>query len=156
MFVKKETTERLAKTGANESDDTHLPYKISARDFHQARLPTLLPFPFWACRLPLGSSYITFLHCFVPHLSFPFPPTSAFSFDKSLHFLRLVLKSSDACLWKGQLLTPSHSTTLTSRIQISHLAALPNVCIPLPLSQTCGEYMRTPSGYTASKTDTTC
>ena len=40
-FVKKKTTERLAKTGANESDDTHLPYKISARDFRQARLSHL-------------------------------------------------------------------------------------------------------------------
>lgn len=113
--------------------------------------PPVLPFPFWACRLPLGSSYITFLHCFVPHLSFPFPPASAFSFDKRLHFLRLVLKSPDACLWKGQLLPPSRSVTLTFRVQISHLAALPNVCIPPPLSQTCGRYMCIPSAHTGSK-----
>jgi hypothetical protein len=40
---------------------------------------------------------------------------------------------------------------LTFRVQISHLAALPNVCIPPPLSQTCGRYMCIPSAHTGSK-----
>jgi hypothetical protein len=113
-FATRKTTERLAKTGANESDDTHLPYKISAKRFPpSAPVPPVLPFPFWACRLPLGSSYITFLHCSVPHLSFPFPPAPTFPFDKLIRFLCLVINSLDACLWKGQLLPPSHSITLT-------------------------------------------
>lgn len=137
--------------------------KVTIRVFHtrsaqeisaKRACPPVLPFPFWACRLPLGSSYITFLHCFVPHLSFPFPPAPAFSFDKLLHFLRLVLKSPDARLWKGQLFLPSRSVTLTFRVQISHLTAQPNVCIPPPLSQTCGKYTCTPSAYTALKMDT--
>jgi hypothetical protein len=113
----------------------------------------VLPFPFWACRLPLGSSYITFLYCSVPHLSFPFPPAPAFPFDKLLHFFRLAIKSPDACLWKGQLLTPFRSVTLTFRVQISHLAALPNVCIHPPLFRTCGKYMCTLSTYTTLKMD---
>lgn len=154
MFVKKRTTERLAETGANESDDTLSSIQDQRKRFPpSAPAPPVLPFPFRACRLPLGSSYITFLHCFVPHLSFPFPPTPAFPFDKLLRFLRLVLRSPDARLWKGQLLPPSRSVTLTFRVQISHLAALPNVCIPPPLSQTCGKYMCTKSAHTTLKMD---
>ena len=37
---------------------------------------------------------------------------------------------------------------MTLLVQISHLAALPNVCIPPPPSQTCGKYICIVSAYT--------
>ena len=148
MFVKKKTTERLAKLEL---------MKVTIRIFHtrsaqeisaKRACPTCASFSVLGLSSPFGSSYITFLHCSVPHLSFPFPLAPAFPLYKLLHFLRLVIKSPDACLWKGQLLPPFRSVTLTFRVQISHLAALPNVCIPPHPSQTCGKYMCTLSAYT--------
>src|SRR6266702_3872276 len=70
---------------------------VTIRIFHtrsaqeiSARLPrpAALPFPFWACRLPLGSSYITFLLRLVPHISF-FPLAPFSSLDGSIHLLSL-------------------------------------------------------------------
>lgn len=136
--------------------------KVTIRIFHtrsaqeisaKRACPTCASFSVLGLSSPFGSSYITFLHCSVPHLSFPFPPAPAFPFDKLLHFLCLVIKSPDACHWKGLLLPPFRFVTLTFRVQISHLAALPNVCIPPPLSQTCGKYMCTLSAYTTLKMD---
>lgn len=54
MFVK--TTGRLAKTRANEGgDDTNPSIQDQRKRFPpSAPAPPALPFPFWACRLPLA------------------------------------------------------------------------------------------------------
>ena len=107
MFVK--TTERLAKTRANEgSDDTNLPYKISARDFRLARLPHL-------CFLFRSGPVVSGLYLYnlpPPLRPSPFfflsscallPPQQIIPFT---FVLFLSAPSLDARLWKGKLLPP--------------------------------------------------
>lgn len=106
----------------------------------------------------LGSTYITFLDRFVPHLSFSFPPAPSFplpSTTLSIYFCLVPKCTLPRCapLERSAFTTFSHSATVTHLVQISHLAALPNACIPLPLSQTCGKWIYIFAAYTTLKVD---
>lgn len=127
--MKGKATERLAKTRANEGE-------LTIRIFHtrsaqkrfppSALVPPALLFPFWACRLPLGPSYITFILRFVPHPHFFFPPASPLPFYNHSHWLSsrlFTLPPPNACFCKGLSPPPVTSATLRPTLSDSNQAS---------------------------------